>query len=120
MTEDNEKKKRTAHKGDWKTKPMPEENETFVFNRTFSDEEIYKLSCGHIPKDMDDRWFSYMEKSTLFLHRSWTGYCVYKLYFKEDNNHLVVVNRDSEQYNCNSIEKDKKSLNRLLDCLIKI
>ncbi|MBR4799992.1 MAG: hypothetical protein IK047_07020, partial [Clostridia bacterium] len=39
--------------------------------------------------------------------------------FKEDNNHLVTVNRDPEQYLCNDIEEDIQSLNSLLDWWIR-
>ena len=94
---------------------MPEQHESFVLNRSFSDEEMIVLRCGNIPKAMEDKWFWYMEKSTLWAHRSWTGYCIYQIVFKENNNHIVVVNRNPEQYTCTSIEEDIKSLNKLLD-----
>ena len=32
-----------------------------------------------------------------------------------DNNHVVIVNRDPEQYACTSIEEDIESLNKLFD-----
>ena len=60
-----------------------------------------------------------MEDSTLFAHRSWTGNCIYIIDFKEDNNHVVTVNRDKEQYSCTDIEEDKELLNELLDWWIK-
>lgn len=37
------------------------------------------------------------------------------LTFKEDNRHIVTVNRDPEQYTCKNIEDDRESLNKLLD-----
>ena len=60
-----------------------------------------------------------MEKSTLWAHRSWTGFCLYKIDFKGDNNHVVTVNRNPEQYKCTSIEEDIESLNKLLDWWIQ-
>ena len=70
---------------------------------------------GNIPQEMEDKWFWYMEGSTLWAHRSWTGFCIYQIDFKEDNNHAVTVNRDLEQYTCASIEEDIEKLNKLLD-----
>ena len=106
---------RIALREDWKTEPMPERCETFVLNRSFSDGEMDALRCGNIPQAMEDKWFWYMEGSTLRAHRSWTGYCIYQIDFKEDNKHVVTVNRDPEQYRCTRIEEDIESLNKLLD-----
>ncbi|MCR5813914.1 MAG: hypothetical protein K6G15_05445 [Desulfovibrio sp.] len=107
-------KTRVAHRGDWKTEPMPEQHETFVLKRSFSAEEMDALRRGNIPQAMEDKWFWYMERSTLFAHRSWTGFCIYQIDFTEDNNHIVTVNRDPKQYRCTSIEEDIDSLNKLL------
>ena len=104
-----------AHRDDWKTEAMPKQHETFVLNRSFNDVEMYALRCGNIPQAMEDKWFWYMEGSTLWAHRSWTGYCIYQIDFKEDDHHIVTVNRDPEQYECTSIDKDIASLNKLLD-----
>ena len=113
MAKDNRTK--IAHRSDWKTKPMPDQHETFVLLRTITDKEMDVLRCGSIPQAMEDKWFWYMEGSTLWAHRSWTGYCIYRIDFKEDNNHTVMVNRNPEQYACTSIEEDTVSLNKLLD-----
>ena len=113
MADDNRKK--IAHREDWKTEPMPDKHETFVLKRTFSDEEMNALRFGNIPQAMEDKWFWYMEGPTLFAHRSWTGYCIYQIDFKDNNNHIVRVNRDPEQYKCASVEEDRESLNKLLD-----
>jgi hypothetical protein len=34
---------------------------------------------GCIPRDMDDRWFIYLEGEWVHLHRSWTGFCIYQV-----------------------------------------
>ena len=112
---DNKNKTGVARRDDWKTVSMPERHESFVLNRSFSGEEMDALRRGHIPQAMEDKWFWYMEGSTLRAHRSWTGYCIYQIDFKEDNNHVVTVNRDLEQYRCTRIEEDIESLNKLLD-----
>ena len=106
---------RPARCGDWKTKPMPEQQETFVLERHFSDEEMEALRRGNVPQAMEDKWFWYMEGQALWAHRSWTGNCIYRIDFGEDGRHLVTVNRDPEQYGCTDAEEDRESLNRLLD-----
>ena len=115
MSEDNEKHMSVARRQDWKTKPMPRKHETFILSRSFSAEEMEALRRGNIPEAMEDKWFWYMEGSTLWAHRSWTGYCIYRIDFKEDGHHVVTVNRSPRQYKCTSIEEDAETLNRLLD-----
>ena len=43
---------------------MPEQHETFVLARSFSEEEMDALRCGNIPQAMEDKWFRYMEGET--------------------------------------------------------
>ncbi len=72
------------------------------------------LRRGHIPQEMEDKWFWYMEGDTLYAHRSWTGFCIYRVDFKPDDKHLVTVSRDKEQYSCTSIEEDARKISKLL------
>ena len=115
MTEDNAYRKEVAQRGDWKTEPMPAQQEAFVLHRSFSDGEMEALRRGNVPQAMEDKWFWYMEGETLFAHRSWTGCCIYRIDFKKDDDHIVTVNRDPEQYRCADIKEDLESLNKLLD-----
>ena len=117
MTEDNRDK--TACRDDWHTEDMPEKVEIFILDRTFTDEEMDALRYGNIPREMEDKWFWYMEGDTLYAHRSWTGFCIYQIEFKEDGHHHVRVNRDPEQYRCTSIDEDIESLNILLDWWVR-
>ena len=111
----SENNARAAQRSDWKTKPMPRRHATFVLHRSFSDEEMKALRMGNIPQEMEDKWFWYMEGSTLWAHRSWTGFCVYRIDFKENDNHVVTVNRNPKQYGCTCIDEDMETLNQLLD-----
>ena len=115
MREDPNKTASVAKRGDWKTEPMPELHETFVLERTFSEAQMDALRRGNVPRAMEDKWFWFTEGSTLWAHRSWTGHCIYRIDFQEDNHHVVTVNRDPDQYRCTSIEEDIESLNNLLD-----
>ena len=120
MTKNNGEEIRAARREDWKTEPMPKQTETFVLQRSFGDEEMKALRPGHIPQAMEDKWFWYMEGSTLWAHRSWSGFCIYRIDFKEDGHHIVTVNRDPEQYGCTDTEEDSVTLNGLLDRWIRI
>ena len=115
MAEDSTNKPRIARRGDWKTETMPERHEIFELNRSFSGKEMAALRCGNVPQAMEDKWFWYMEGSTLWAHRSWTGYCIYRVELMEGGHHVVTVNRDPEQYACASIKEDIDLLNKLLD-----
>ena len=113
MKEENKKAK--VCRKDWKNEPMPEKHETFVLQRSFDEKQMDLLRAGHIPEAMEDKWFFYVEGETLFAHRSWTGYCIYRIDFKEDDHHIVRVNREPEQYGCTDIKEDIVNLNKLLD-----
>ncbi len=115
MAQDRRNRTGDARRGDWKTLPMPGKHETFVLERSFSGKEMEALRRGNVPQAMEDKWFWFMEGPTLWAHRSWTGYCIYRIDFREDGRHDVTVNRDPEQYGCTSTDEDKESLNRLLD-----
>ncbi len=104
-----------AVRGDWKTSEMPARHDTFILDRCFTPQQMKKLRKGNIPQGMEDKWFWYMEGDTLFAHRSWTGYCIYRIDFSLDNCHVVTVSREPEQYKCTSIDEDRESLKKLLD-----
>ena len=111
----NELAKKTAVRTDWKALDMPQRNDTFILRRHFKEGEMDVLRKGNIPKEMEDKWFWYMEGDTLYAHRSWTGYCIYIVRFTDGDEHQVTVNRDSDQYGCTNAEEDIVTLNKLLD-----
>ncbi len=104
-----------AERTDWKRLDMPKQHDTFLFRRPFTPQQMEALRHGNIPQAMEDKWFWYMEGDTLFAHRSWTGYCIYRIDFKPDGSHVVTVNRDPEQYVGTSTAEDAQTLNKLLD-----
>jgi hypothetical protein len=64
-------------------------------------EEFKKISLGLIPQEMEDKWFIYLDGNTLYLHRSWTGLCIYQVEFERvAGKHVVrraLVNRNPTQ-----------------------
>lgn len=104
-----------AQRDDWNTSEMPEQQDTFIYQRSFTRKQMTALRRGNIPKEMEDKWFWYMEGDTLYAYRSWTGCCIYRIDFKADNHHLVTVNRDPEQNECTSTAEDAERLDELLN-----
>ena len=104
-----------AERGDWKTEPMPEKQISFILSRPVSAQQMAALRKGNIPQEMEDKWFWFMEGNTLFAHRSWTGYCIYRIDFKPDNDHVVTVNQDPEQFSCTEETEIAEQLNELLN-----
>ena len=108
--------KRTAKKGDWTTKIMPEKTKTVQLNVGFTNDQMEKIKCGFIPEEMEDKWFIYYveEEESLYLHRSWTGFCVYVVKFKKIDGgcgaERAVVNDEPEQYKCSGSTEDEKRL----------
>ena len=102
-------------KGDWTIFDMPDQHEVFTLEKVFTEDQMAALQKGNLPKEMEDKWFLYMEGNKFFAHRSWTGYCIYLIEFSKDHRHKVTVNRDPEQYGCTSISEDRNNLNELLN-----
>lgn len=102
-------------KEDWEIEPMPKKTARFTIERKFTDEEIKRLKKGHIPGEMEDKWFFYYEEGKAFFHRSWTGTCIFVVEFNfETNKHSVTVNRDENQYSNTDMIEDIELINYLL------
>ena len=114
---------RVAKKSDWRNVAMPERCTTLELNTVFSAEQMKRISKGILPDEMEDKWFMYYDEdeSKLYMHRSWTGYCVYIVKFQEhDGGGCVavstVVNRDPDQYG-GFDEMDKESVIEIINVL---
>ncbi len=101
-------------KADWKTHDMPEEKESFRIKHCFSKSAMENLIRGHIPQDMEDRWFWYVDDGVLYLHRSWSGFCIFMLEFGPGDVHTVTVNRNKELYKSDDIHNDMRILSSIL------
>jgi hypothetical protein len=96
----------------WKTLPAPERRERLDVSDIFSDAAADRMRGGHVPVDMDDRWFIYFEDGWLHFHRSWTGAQIFAI--RLDGCPLGVrviegwASREPEQYRSPSIEHDRQ------------
>jgi hypothetical protein len=91
-------------------------------SHSYTASEFELIKQGFVPFDMDERWFIYYEEPWLYLHRSWTGACVYGVRFGSSANGTSIVeswaNRDSEQYQEASIEADSGLCTFLIGSLL--
>ena len=81
--------------------PMPELSERVSVSQAYTAAEFKKISYGYLSWDMDMRWDIFLEGNKLYIHRSWTGRCIYIIEFTvhtegaEATN--ITINRDPDQ-----------------------
>lgn len=71
-----------VRKDDWKTVEIPSQIEEFVLEKKLTSDDIRQIEEGRRPEEMEDKWFMYYENNKLFIHRSWTGYCMLLIFQK--------------------------------------
>ncbi|HEX3532389.1 MAG TPA: hypothetical protein VH988_35460 [Thermoanaerobaculia bacterium] len=112
----------TARRDSWKTQPMPQETVVLGYSEEFSSEEFEKISRGLITEEMEDKWFIYLDETTLHLHRSWTGICIYYVELEEIAGKYTVrralVNRNQTQYQATDDAYDSQLLHFLISNLL--
>jgi hypothetical protein len=109
----------TASRNDWKTMPLPVARAAITCDRAYSADEFAKIRAGHVPEEMEDKWFAFYEEPWLYLHRSWTGCGIFDVRFEPAGDGArvveVLVNRDAEQYTSTDDTSDSLLLALLLD-----
>ena len=102
--------------------PLPAQRSQLSLQRAFTEQEYERICLGIIPERMEDKWFMFTEEDTLYVHRSWTGYCIYQLtLIKEGSNYVTgeaLANRDESQYSAGNDDYDEKLLMFLIDHLV--
>ena len=66
-----------ACREDWKNSEMPARR-SLGCDRLLTAPELANVCEGHLPRDMDDKWFCFVENDRLYLHRSWTGNAIFE------------------------------------------
>jgi hypothetical protein len=112
-------KNKAMTRDDWKLGKMPKSHSTIPVSRHFSAEEIEKVKLGFRPDSMDDHWFIFYEKDRLYIHRSWTGYCIYIVRFRNEARDYVAgelqANRNPKQYGASDDAYDAQMVFWLID-----
>lgn len=112
-------KLRPARRSDCFNSPLPERRESLTLGRTYSATEFARIRFGVRPQTMKDNWFVFFEEPWLYLHRTWSGVCVYQVRFAESENDVavaeVLVNRDPKHDGETVNSRDALFLAYLLD-----
>jgi hypothetical protein len=74
----------------WKRTPF-NEGVPLRYRAAFDARQFVLIKAGHIPRDMDDKWFIYYEDPCLYLHRSWTGLPAYRVTLKNTSDGAEAV-----------------------------
>lgn len=102
--------------------PLPVQHSILSLQREFTELEYERLCNGLIPERMEHKWFIFLEADVLYVHRSWTGYCIYQLSLTRENSTYAIrsalVNRDPNQYTWVDDCYDEKLLMFLIDHLL--
>ena len=101
---------------------MPAKRAWLPVQREFTEQELEQIRPGFIPEHMEDKWWLLMEGNTLYIHRSWTGYCIYQVQLARQDTKYVTgeafVNRDESQYAGTNDLYDEKQLVFLIEYLL--
>ena len=108
-----------ANRNSWKNAPPPIEREVFKVAWNFPPAMARRMIAGHIPEDMNDRWFILMEDGWLLFHRSWTGNCIFGLKVDDLPEGIAInqgwVSRKIDEYSSTDVEKDVELAQTLLN-----
>ena len=103
-------------------KPMPDRRAELHLYRVLTDKQYRALVQGLIPRSQEDRWFAFEDGGWFSMHRSSTGFCIYRVRLEEEGDGWCVaeswVNRDRDQYASDDDAIDAGMLGRLLDSII--
>ena len=106
----------------WKHEPFPEARAKLAFERRFSPDERRRIELGLVPEQMEDKWFIYFEDGWVYLHRSWTGMCIYAVLLRAEGEGSAVeeawANRDPKEYRVTDAGYDAALLGYLIDRLL--
>lgn len=106
---------------DWKLCPLPRQRQVLTLDRQYDAATAARIAKGYIPAAMEQKWFAWFDGKVLHLHRSWTGFCIYRVSFVPDGTGLravqAVVNRKPAQYTEGDDSADAVQVIRLIDDL---
>src|SRR5262245_8137459 len=112
-----------ATRNSWKNSPLSKSRERLRVDRTFPAHEFDALQSGSVPRDMDDKWFVFMEGDWLYIHRSWTGHCIFQVRLEGGRGDWTVaevwVTRDRAVFQSQGEEEDCRVLQSLFDRLVE-
>ena len=89
---------------DWKNRPMARDK-YYVIRTDIPIPAVVmeRIRQGHMPGQMEDKWFMYFENNIIHYHRSWSGCNTFNAYCEErkDGYAITKIEVDMEDYNTN-------------------
>jgi hypothetical protein len=83
-----------------------------------SPKEFSIFEKGIFALGMDEKWNIFLLENVLYMARSWTDYCIFKINFVRQESEVLLdyflVNRDENQYPSKSSEQDEVLLKKML------
>ncbi len=114
---------KNATANDWRIEPLPKKQITIDLGLlSYKKTSRQKILRGFIPREMEEKWFIYYGQGFLYFHRSWTGYCIYRVFCRDFGDNLSLthadINRDPSQYTEINDENDGENIKFLIDELL--
>lgn len=111
-----------ARRSDWQSKFMPAARVTMPLETRYSPQEMATIIRGFVPTAMEEKWFIFYEDGVLHCHRSWTGICIFRVYFKPEDDTWqawqVEINRHTGQYTATDEREDLALLDTIIEQLL--
>jgi 8-oxo-dGTP diphosphatase len=96
---------------------MPADTSSVSCKLEFTKSHMNQIKLGIIPEEMEEKWFIYFEESQLYIHRSWSGICLYIVKFDNNTAIEIIINND-ENFNPSVKEKPIELVNDLINNLL--
>ncbi|MGW1762230.1 hypothetical protein [Streptomyces mirabilis] len=92
-------------------------------DRVWTDEDWDRIQRGYRARDMDEKWYVFVEGDVLFMHRSWTGHGVYEVSFAPAAGRgrriaSAVVEADGERYRSMGDEYDCLMMELIISAIV--
>lgn len=94
-----------ATRNSWKNSPIKDPKPISV-NLSFTQDEFSILKRGFIPEEMEDKWFIFYEDGWIYLHRSWTGFGMFKAKIIEQDDQYLI----KEIWISNTLKQDEECI----------
>ncbi len=102
---------------------FPDKFDQATLGIDISSSEFKIFEDGIFATDMDSKWNVFVLGSILYLARSWTNFCIYKVVVQKQNGKVTLtdfqVNRNENQYRSKDIEYDTVLLRKLLQMFLQ-
>ena len=93
---------------------------TQIPTRFWTPEEWERIKCGYRSRGMDEKWDVFVEDDVAYLHRSWTGRCVFEASFSQVQAgwHISSAIAETERVRDVSAQRDKVVLELVLSSIL--